>query len=135
MRWTRPVEFNKSVSEVTCAFEAIIPRNGDGWPGFCGGECGHCFPLESRLYKRGIPTSHTQPHVGDIVDMSAATSDDTAPEGYTTVHGFYRFTDIFYEWCVRSPRNHGLPSSWPNKPLDILGVVLCLSAIFRRSAV
>ena len=30
--------------------------------------------------------------------MPVATSDDTAPEGYTTVHGYYRFTDIFYEW-------------------------------------
>ena len=36
----------------------------------------------------------------DIVDMPTATSDDTAPEGYTTVHGYYRFTDIFYEWCA-----------------------------------
>ena len=32
--------------------------------------------------------------------MPVATSDDTAPEGYTTVHGYYRFTDIFYEWCA-----------------------------------
>lgn len=30
--------------------------------------------------------------------MPVATPDDTAPEGYTIVHGYYRFTDIFYEW-------------------------------------
>ncbi|KAF9652173.1 hypothetical protein BDM02DRAFT_3089827 [Thelephora ganbajun] len=35
--------------------------------------------------------------------MSVATSDDTAPEGYTTVHGYYRFTDIFYEWSRALP--------------------------------
>ena len=32
--------------------------------------------------------------------MPAANAEDVAPEGYTTVHGYYRFTDIFYEWCV-----------------------------------
>jgi len=35
--------------------------------------------------------------------MPATTSDDTAPEGYTTVHGYYRFTDIFYEWYASDP--------------------------------
>jgi len=35
--------------------------------------------------------------------MPAATSVDTAPEGYTTVHGYYRFTDIFYEWYACDP--------------------------------
>jgi len=41
--------------------------------------------------------------------MPVATLDDTAPEGYTTVHGYYRFTDIFYEWYVRDS-NRGLTS-------------------------
>ena len=35
--------------------------------------------------------------------MPVATQDDNTPEGYTTVHGYYRFTDIFYEWCVCDP--------------------------------
>jgi hypothetical protein len=39
--------------------------------------------------------SHT---LGFRFDMPVATADNSAPEGYKTVHGYYRFTDIFYEW-------------------------------------
>jgi len=35
--------------------------------------------------------------------MPVATSNDTAPEGYTLVHGYYRFTDVFYEWSRALP--------------------------------
>ena len=59
------------------------------------------LPTLNRGYINEEPPSFfpSATHWG-IVDMPVATSDDTTPEGYTTVHGFYRFTDIFYEWCA-----------------------------------
>ena len=49
--------------------------------------------------KRTPPFLPSQPHRWrHRFDMPVATSDDTAPEGYTTVYGYYRFTDVFYEW-------------------------------------
>src|ERR1700753_2916232 len=61
-----------------------------GWPVF----------RNVRILKREallVTPSHT---FGPRFDMPVATLDNTAPDGYTTVHGYYRFTDIFYEWCV-----------------------------------
>ena len=53
--------------------------------------------------------------------MPVATSDDTAPEGYTTVHGYYRFTDIFYEWYACDPlKSCGLPSRRLNEPFWVV---------------
>jgi len=46
--------------------------------------------------------------------MPVATLDDTAPEGYTTVHGYYRFTDIFYEWYACDSQSWLIPPSWLN---------------------
>ena len=88
-----------SAYKVTWVFvlKVIASRNGDWWS--CGGKCGQCFELP--VYKGERPSLLSPSHTfGPCFDMPVATLDNTTPDGYTTVHGYYRFTDIFYEWYV-----------------------------------
>lgn len=97
-------EFNRrAVGHVRRCSKVIaisISRNGDEWSCVAG-----VWPQASHLNHEYINEesfpSHFTPATHQDIDMSVATPDDAAPEGYTTVHGYYRFTDIFYEWCAR----------------------------------
>ena len=91
-KWTRAVGVRSTYAErVTCP--CSIDHVSDSGTGVAKASY-----LSRRYIKEGpLPLLPSATH-WDIVDMPATTLDDTAPPGYTTVHGFYRFTDIFYEW-------------------------------------